>query len=61
MARYILRLKIKEMGVGEVLLVPKGYEEMTLRNYASSLGKALGRKFSVAKTEAKRYEITRIS
>lgn len=51
MARYSLRSRIKEMEVAEVLRVPRDYEGITIRNYATCIGKALGRGYSVRKMD----------
>lgn len=53
MARYSLRSKIKEMEVDDIIKVPKDYEGITIRNYASSLGKELNRNYSVNKQKNK--------
>lgn len=58
MARYSLRAKIKEMKVNEVLNVPVDYEGITIRNYATCLGKELNRKYSVKK-DKKNYKVIR--
>lgn len=39
---------IAEMEVGETLKPKKGYREITIRNYASILGRELGRSYSVS-------------
>jgi len=36
------------MEVGETLKPKKGYREITIRNYASILGRELGRSYSVS-------------
>lgn len=58
MARYSLRAKIREMEVDETLNVPTDYEGITIRNYATCLGKELNRKYSVRKGK-KNYKVTR--
>lgn len=60
MVRYNLRGKVQEMDVDDVIKVPKGYEQTTIRNYASQVGKSLDRKFCVTKKD-KAIFITRIS
>lgn len=60
MARYSLRTKIKEMKLGEVLKVPVDYEGITIRNYASCIGKALNRVYSVRKVN-RMFIVTRVS
>lgn len=60
MARYSLKSKIKEMDVDDVLKVPKDYEGITIRNYATCLGKELNRAYSVKKLE-KSYIVIRNS
>lgn len=50
MARYSLRSKIKEMNIGDKLKAPKDYEGITIRNYASCIGKSHNRRYSVLKT-----------
>lgn len=42
-----LKKQIEGMKVGESLKPYKGYKEVTLRNYASCIGKATARKYSV--------------
>lgn len=60
MARYSLRAKIREMAVADVLRVPRDYEGITIRNYATCLGRELGREYSVRKLE-KQYIVIRNS
>lgn len=43
-----LKKLIAEMEVGETLKPKKGYREITIRNYASILGRELGRSYSVS-------------
>lgn len=51
MARYSLRSRMKEMEVAEVLKVPRDYEGITIRNYATCIGKAIERVYSVRKQD----------
>lgn len=47
-----LKRQIESMEVGEIIRPKKGYREITLRNYASQIGKALGRTYSVSNLTA---------
>lgn len=47
-----LKRQIESMEVGDSLRPKKGYREITLRNYASQIGKALGRKYSVSNLDS---------
>lgn len=58
MARYSLRSRIREMEVDETLKVPIDYEGITIRNYATCLGKELNRSYSVRKIK-KNYIVIR--
>lgn len=52
-----LKDRIIRMNVGDILHPAKGYKEMTLRNYASRIGKEMGRSYSVSNSG--RLTITR--
>lgn len=54
-----LKKRVEAMEVGESVKPTKGYKEITLRNYASTIGKAMGRKYSVRLEENKTYTIIR--
>lgn len=49
MIRYNLKSQIRNMNIECHLKVPKGYEEQTIRNYATCIGKELNRSYSVMK------------
>lgn len=53
-----LKRMIESMEVGESVRPMKGYKEITLRNYASCIGRAMGRKYSV-KNNINHFLITR--
>lgn len=62
MARGILKEMIKGLEVNASVVAPKNAEGITIRNYASVLGKEMGRRYSVAKDIAtRRYTITRLA
>lgn len=56
-----LKRKVEQMEVGEVFRPAKGYREPTLRNYASRIGKALGRSYSVRRENNYNFIIRRNS
>lgn len=60
MARYSLKAKIREMELGEILKVPTDYENITIRNYASCVGREMDRNYSVRK-QNKGYIVIRNS
>ena len=43
-----LKKQVAGMEIGDKLYPNKGYKEITLRNYASMIGKAMGRNYSVS-------------
>lgn len=49
MARTSLRKRIEALDVNDVLKVPRDYEENTIRNNATKVGKATGRSYTVNK------------
>lgn len=50
---------VERMNVGDVLHPKKGYSETTIRNYASVIGRAMGRNYSVRKDPWNKLVITR--
>lgn len=58
-----LRRMVMEMNIGNVLhLSIDTYSASTIRHYASELGWAMGRKYSVARNrELREYQVLRIS
>ena len=50
---------VESMNVGDILHPHKGYQEITIRNYASQIGKRMGRKYSVSKDPWNKLVITR--
>lgn len=49
------------MEIGEGLKPMKGYKEITIRNYATLIGKEMGRSYSVRKDDMNRLTIIRNS
>lgn len=62
MARKGLRKQIAELGVNEALAIPEDYEESTIRNAASVVGRALNRSYSAVKdTDTRTFTVIRNS